>query len=203
MMGTFLGWGPIAFSRFSKADPDLDGPQNLCSAPSFETLVKGTPGDTTRLPETLVPVSSLSSLSHELKSLLSLQVLAELSALYVVASGKPYLLKKTSSKQLRLDAKRGSRQVPTASTVHLPRAMCLSKCSLAVKTPLKWFKAPNRNHELPHPWTMCKAVMIREQFWQAGKFRKHYWKSLTWALVSVWFLVLLFFLKQQRSLFLF
>lgn len=43
--------------------------------------------DPARLPETLAPVSSLSSLSHELKSLLSLQVLAELSALHMVASG--------------------------------------------------------------------------------------------------------------------
>lgn len=78
--------------RFSKEDPYPAEVQNLGSTQSFYTWCEIL--DNTRgLPETLAPVSSLSSLSHELKSLLSLQVLAELSAPHVVAFGNHTFLK--------------------------------------------------------------------------------------------------------------
>lgn len=47
------------------------------------------------LPEAPAPVSSQSTRSHELKSLLSLRVLAELSAPHMVASGNHTFVKKT------------------------------------------------------------------------------------------------------------
>ena len=72
--------------RASEEDPDPHEEGPLFSTWSFQPR-RETLDDTAGLPETPAPVSSLSSLSHGLKSPLSLQVLAELSALYMVASG--------------------------------------------------------------------------------------------------------------------
>lgn len=93
----FLGWGATALIRSSQEDPDphewSSGPRSTQSFEGQSETLQGTAS----VPETLAPVSSLSSLSHGLKSLLSLQVLAELSALYMVASGNHTFLKKTSN----------------------------------------------------------------------------------------------------------
>lgn len=132
-MCTSLGWEPIV-SSVSKEDPDPAEAWKLGPTQGFRH--SGTPGDTAGLPETLAPVSSLSSLSHELKSPLSLQVLAALSALHMAASGNHTFLKKTSNKPPHLEAKKGSGWVPTANVPHLHRAYNYLDVVL-VRNPLK------------------------------------------------------------------